>query len=102
VTTTNNSNNSKLQAPPALMPASVEKSLGLVTGYFRQSADNGVNFTVTPVYMHPADLAQAIAANPWEYALTSGGFAAWKGGYNNSAASVGGRGRLQGSPVIAE
>ena len=101
MTTTNASNTSKLAPPAAMAPATVEKSTGLVTGYFRQSSD-GVNFTVTPVYMHPADLAQAITANPWEYSTTSAGFAAWKGGYNNSAASVGGRGRLQGATNIAD
>jgi len=101
MTTTNNASTSKLAPPAALMPASVEKSLGLVTGYFRQSSD-GVNFTVTPVYLHPADLSVAMNANPWEYSSSATVFAAWKGGYNNSAAAVGGRGRLQGATNIAD
>ena len=101
MTTTNNASTSKLAPAAALTPASVEKSIGLVTGYFRQSSD-GVNFTVTPVYMHPADLSVAINANPWEYSATIAGFTAWKGGYNNAAAAVGGRGRLQGATTSAD
>ena len=101
MTTTNNANASKLAPPVASTPAAWEKSAGLVTGYFRQSSD-GVNFTVTPVYLHPADLTVAINANPWEYSATIAGFTAWKGGYNNSAAAVGGRGRLQGATNIAD
>jgi hypothetical protein len=99
MTTTNANNASKLAPPAALAPAAWEKSGGLVTGYFRQSSD-GVNFTVTPVYMHPTDLAHAVNSSPNEYSLTTT-FPTWSGAYN-SAQAVGGRGRLQGATSVAD
>ena len=93
MTTTNANNASKLQPPPA-MNATTAGQNNLVTGYFRQSSD-GVNFTVTPVYLHPTDLSHAISRSPGEYALTSTGFAAWTASYN-SAQAVGGRVALWG------
>ncbi|MGA2491323.1 MAG: hypothetical protein ABSF67_00065 [Roseiarcus sp.] len=101
MTTTNANNASKLTPPAALSAVSSAKSDGIVAGYFRQSSD-GTNFTVTPVYLHPSDLARAVATNPGEYSTTISGFAAWPNAYNNSAQTVGGRGRLQSAPNVAD
>lgn len=98
MTTTNNNNSSHRQAPTSSNPYLGKKEVVI---FFRQSSD-GVNFTVTPVYLDSADAALAIHTSPAEYSLNNSTFAAWPGGYNNSAQAVGGRGRIQGACVAAD
>ena len=86
------SNPAPIMPPPPIQ--AVQNAGDLVTVYFRQTAD-GVNFTLTPVFMAAADAVQAVANSPQEYSI-SGNFPAWTRPYN-STAPIGGRGRLLGA-----
>ena len=71
----------------------------IVRAYFRQSAD-GVNFTVSTVYLQASDALAAAVASPQEWCLTSGGFPAWSHAAN-AGAVPGGLGRLIGASKTA-
>lgn len=101
MTTTNANNPSKLQQPPtsASKATADTQADGLATIWFRQG--DGTNFTVTPVYLHPVDAAQALKKSPGEYSSDGVTFATWTSG-NTTAQKVGGRGRLLGVPGVAD
>jgi len=106
VTTTNNSNASKLTPPPALSVANAGNTHADATVqiFFRQSSD-AANFVITPVLMHPADANRAVNTFPYEYSRDGTTWAAWPTSpsiYNNVSQNVAGRGRLKGASLPAD
>ena len=71
MTATNANNASGLTPPPAVTYP--DDATALRTFYFRQSGDNGANFTVTPIYFRAVDGLAAVRANPHEYATAPPG-----------------------------
>ncbi len=99
MTTTNLPNASKMQPPDMTANPSTRNPQDLVVTYFRQTAD-GVNFTITPVYLPLADAMAAQNTSPQEWSMSEN-FAPWTRP-PNAAQKPGGLGRLRGTSVAAD